>query len=489
MTSNQPFLTGFPTQICGRIRRNLQYSIAARRKQLAESSISTYALQFSHILPAGFMDEASLSQRVRHYCNIVVFWAWLSQILEANASLSKAVALVQSWCEEAGLPRPCGDTGGYSKGRSRLKIGFLQSVGAKVNAHLDARICPEDTYRGHVVKSIDGSSLELDDTENNQSEYPQPTSQKPGCGFPIMGITGVLNHSHGGWEDFAESTQAASEAAVSHRLLHCLNPGDILCGDRAFCTYQLISSLSAKGVFSLMRLHAARHRVLDWRKGKKLGSHQRLVAWKKPVQQPYGSPLTVDEWKALPDILEIRLIRFYFEDRDGKKRRMVLATTLTDAEKYDWQEIAALYAGRWDIELRLRDVKTTLQMERLRVKTPEMARKTLAMSRIAYNLVKATCQEAGHGSGTDHRQISFKAALDTIVASTARYLRRQKHANIIREIWESILETVAEKTIDIRPHRHEPRAVKKRPKNFSYLTKPRSDFKEIHHRGKRRNFR
>jgi hypothetical protein len=96
VTSNQPFLTVFPTQICARIRRNLQDSIAARRKQLAESSISTYALQFSHILPAGFMDEASLSQRVRHFCNIVVFWAWLSQILEANASLSKAVALVQS---------------------------------------------------------------------------------------------------------------------------------------------------------------------------------------------------------------------------------------------------------------------------------------------------------------------------------------------------------------------------------------------------------
>jgi hypothetical protein len=128
VTSNQPFHTGFPTQICGRIRRNLQDSIAARRKQLAESSISTYALQFSHILPAGFMDQASLSQRVRHYGNIVVFWARLAQILEANASLSKAVALVQSWCEEAGLPRPCGDTGGYSKGRSRLKLGFLEAV-------------------------------------------------------------------------------------------------------------------------------------------------------------------------------------------------------------------------------------------------------------------------------------------------------------------------------------------------------------------------
>lgn len=488
MTSNQPFLTGFPTQICGRLRRNLQDAIAAKRKQLAESSIATYALQFSHILPADFMASNSLSQRVRHYCNVVVFWAWLAQILEANSSLSKAVSLIQSWCDEAGLPRPSEDTGGYSKGRGRIKIEFLQAVQARINAHLNSRIRPEDTYQGHIIKSIDGSTLELEDTEANQLEYPQPSTQKPGCGFPIMGIMGVLNHSHGGWEDFAHGTYTAHDATVSHQLLHCLNPGDILCGDRAFCTYQLISSLLEKGAFSIMRLHPSRHRALDWREGKKLGKNQRLVTWKKPAQQPSGSPLSAAEWEALPQTLGIRLIRFYYQDRDGKKRRMVLATTLMDSAKYDWQELAAIYAGRWDIELRLRDVKTTLQMERLRVKTPETARKTLAMSQIAYNLIKATCQQAGHESGADHRQISFKGALDTIVANTARYLRRQKHTHIIKKIWESILEMISEKVIDLRPHRHEPRAIKKRPKNFSYLTAARSIFKEIPHRGKLRNF-
>jgi hypothetical protein len=264
-----------------------------------------------------------------------------------------------------------------------------------------------------------------------------------------MGIMGVLNHSHGGWEDFAHGPHTAHDAAVSHQLLHCLKPGDSLCGDRAFCTYQLISCLLEKGVFSLMRLHPSRHRALDWRQGKKLGKNQRLVTWQKPSRQPSSSPLTEAEWATLP-------------------------ATLTNADKYDWQELAAIYAGRWDIELRLRDVKTTLQMERLRVKTPETARKNLAMSQIAYNLIKATCQQAGHERGVDHRQMSFKGALDTIVANTARYLRRQKHTHIVKRIWESILEMISEKTIDLRPHRHEPRAIKKRPKNFSYLTAARS---------------
>jgi len=487
VTNNQPFLTGFPTQICGSIRRRLQDVLAAKRRDLTNSSIATYAMQFSHVLPADFLHSISVSKRIRQYCNVVVFWAWIAQILEANASLSKAVSLVQAWCDDAGMPVPNKDTGAYSRGRGRLPLGFLAAANNRINAHLNTRIRPADTYQGHVIKSIDGSSMTLDDTGDNQSEYPQPSTQKKGCGFPLMGIMGVLNHAHGGWEDFAEGEQSAHDAPIYLKLLHCFNPGDILCGDRAFCTYELMSNLHERLVHTLMRLHQARHSKLDWRRGKRIGKHQRLVTWEKPSQKPKGSTLTADQWAALPARMEVRLIRFYFEDRDGKKRRMVLVTTLLDHVKYDWQELAAIYAQRWDIELRLRDVKTTLELDHLRVKTPENARKTLKMALIAYNLIKSSCQEAAHSVGKDLRLMSFKGALDTIVANTARYLRRQKHGNKIREIWASTLEMIAEKVVNIRPFRKEPRAQKKRPKSFSYLTAPRAEYKEIPHRGKSRS--
>ncbi len=470
------------------MRRRLQAVIAERRSALAESSIATYALQFSRILPADFLESLSLTQRVRQYCNVVVFWVWLAQILEANASLSKAVSLVQCWCGEAGLPVPSGDTGAFSRGRGRLGEAFLAGASQRVRTHLGARIRPEDTYKGHVVKSIDGSSLTLDDTASNQEQYPQPTSQKAGCGFPVMGIMGVLNHAHGGWEDFVEGLQSAHDAPIFHKLMHCFEPGDLLCGDRAFCTYELMSTLDQRQVHTLMRLHQSRHRVLNWSRGKKLGKHQRLVTWKKPAKRPVGSTLNDLEWAALPEELQIRLIRFEYKDRAGSKRRMVLATTMTDSLRYDWRELAAIYAQRWDIELRLRDVKTTLAMDHLRVKTPATARKTLTMSLIAYNLLKATSQQAAHSTGQDLRLMSFKATLDTIVANTARYLRRQKHARLIKEIWSDTIEMIAAKIIDLRPGRHEPRAQKKRPKNFSYLTAPRALYQEIPHRGKSRSF-
>ena len=215
MHKNQPFLSGFPTTICGRIRRRFQAVFAARRKALADSSIATYAMQFGHIIPADFLHRHSSSERERHYDNVTVFWAWLAQILEANASCSKAVSLVQAWCADAGLKRPSADTGAYCKARNRIKLSLLKLIRQRVNDWPDARVREEDKYKGLVVKSLDGSSVQLDDTVENQSVYPQPSSQKPGCGFPVMGIMGVLNHAHGGWEDFAVGVQSAHDAPVA----------------------------------------------------------------------------------------------------------------------------------------------------------------------------------------------------------------------------------------------------------------------------------
>jgi hypothetical protein len=485
VTKKQPFLPGFPTTICGRIRRRLQDAIAAKRRALAESSIASYALQFSHVLSAEFLHAQSGTRRRRHYCNVTVFWAWLAQALEANASCSKAVSLVQSWCEDAGLPRPSSDTGAYCKARGRVGLGFLRAARAKVVAHMSAGIRPEDKYEGLTVKSFDGSSVQLDDTAENQAAYPQPTSQKPGCGFPVMGVMAVLNHSHGGWEGFATDKHTVHDAPFAHAVLGCFGEGDLCLGDRAFCTYELFASLAGRGAHSLMRLHQARHRKLDWRRGKKIGKNERLVTWTKP-KRPAKSALGPAEWDALPDEMEVRLVRFIYEDRGGKMRRMVIATTLLDNERYEWADIATLYARRWEIELRLRDVKTTMRMEALRAKTPATAHKALEMAVIGYNLVRSACQEAAREAGEGVAVMSFKGALDTVVAASVRYCGRGRQPGKIREIWRDIIGAIAEKLVVLRPHRREPRAVKRRPKSYGYLTLPRAEFREILHRGKHR---
>jgi hypothetical protein len=478
----QPFLTGFPTKIFGSLKRSAQEKIRAVRRSALCGTLCELALMFDWVLPVEALQTASKSKRHRHYDDVTTFWAWLSQILDQNESCAQAVAKVQAWRAEAGLPVPSGDTSSYCTARGRLGGEFLGRVNAMIQTRMAANITGEDCWNALVLKALDGSSVRLMDTPENQALYPQPSGQKPGCGFPVMAFVGVLNLSHGGWEGFATMQHKSHDLTGAAQLLDHFQEGDLVLADRAFNSYELVALLLARGAHSLMRLHQARARKLDWRKGRRVGKHQRIVTWRKPARKPKASALTEEQWAQLPDTLEIRLIRMHFEDRGGAKCRLIVATTLLDTARFDGLELFCLYARRWEIELKLRDIKTTLRMEEFRVRTPGMAHKTLAMVMIAYNLLKALMQQAGHTHGEPPSELSFKGCLDTVRAFQSRYRGRQGHHHVRAGIHDQLLATVAGKPLDIRPFRHEPRAKKLRPKPYQLLTDHRSRFQEIPHR-------
>ena len=476
-----PFLTGFSTKLYGSAKRKRQDIFLKHRAALIASSLGEYALQFEPFLPAELLDELSSSKRERHYGNVTTFWAWVSQIIDENASCSKAVSLVQSWCAEAQLPVPSSDTGGYCMARKRLTMSFLKGVNGHLSNLMSRRIRPEDRWHGHVLKAIDGTSVKLMDTLENQEQYPQPSTQKPGCGFPVMGLVGIINLSHGGWEAFATAANSAHDLSVSAQLMDQFESGDVVLADRAFCSYELIATLQEQGVHSLMRLHAARHRALDWREGKKLSKNERLVTWTKPRYQPPSSQLSEQQWSALPGTLDIRLVRYRCQGRDSKQRDIIVATTLSDL-KHTGQELADLYEQRWDIEVKIRDIKTTLGMEDFAVRTPDMAGKTLAMLMIAYNLIKAVSQQSAIENSQSIALMGFKGVLDIVVSYRSNYRGHKHHARKRETLHRTLIEIISTKLLDKRPGRQEPRALKKRPKPFPLLTAPRAQYVEILHR-------
>lgn len=457
-----------------------------RRLGAIRDSICGYALLFERYLPASFLQRIDPTKRNRHFGHIPVLWAWIAQILDTNASCSKALNHIQAWCRAADLPVPTGGTGGYCQARGRLCLRFLDRVLSRVGESLSRAMRPADLWHGHVVKAVDGSSVQLIDTDPNQKAFPQPSTQAAGCGFPTMGIVGIHNLCHGGWEGITSCPHTAHDSAVAHKLLKHVDAGDLLLGDRAFCTYEIVGLLGEKGAHAVMRLHQARHAKLDWRRGKRVSSIERLVVWIKPAAQPAGSKLAPEDWDALPDRLTLRYIKLGYEDRDGCKRALVVVTTLLDAEAYDALEVADLYNRRWDIELKLRDIKTTLGMERFEVRSPAMAERTLRVMMIAVNLLRGLMQEAATEAGKPVWHISFAGVLGQVTASHgACLLHRGRPRNMARHR-RQIIAVCATKILDIRPFRHEPRAVKRRPKNYPLLTKPRHIFREIPHRGKPR---
>lgn len=491
MKNKTPFLPGIPTQLCGKQKRRQLEELREWLNTSLQSSVADYGVLFSHILPIEELKSGSKDARTRTYPEVVTFWAWLSQILECNGSCSKAVTIVQQWYADANsskksgsnLKIPSNSSSSFCTARQRLSIDFLDLVSEKIEAYTEARIDESDLWYGFRLKAIDGSSTQLLDTEKNQEKYPQPSGQQEGCGFPVMGFSGILDLAKGSIESYRLCKHTEHDLKIAHDMIDELKGGDLLIADRAYCSYGLIALLLGNGVQSVMRLHQARERTLNWSKGRKLGKDSRLVIWRKGYRPP-NSPITQAEWDNLPEEMPIRLVRSKGISRDGKERWMYIATTLTDSELYDGGEISALYEERWKIEVKFRDIKTTMQFEQLRVKSPEMAEKSMKMIQIVYNLIKAIQIESIGNQDLVLDEISFKGTVDVITEFRSTFSNLQNKPKLKAAALANLEDRVAERVLVMRPGRTEPRATKRRPKSYQLLTDHRSRFVEVQHRTK-----
>ena len=477
----QPYLTGFPRTVFATAKRLLQARIRTQRAEIQSQSLSGYSVLFDSILPADFMQTIDRTRRQRSFGHLPTFWAWLSQILHANRSCQHALSMLQSWYESHQLPIPACDTSSYCKARQRMELPFLQAIHERITSHLSQQSTIAHQWNGFNLYALDASSVHLLDTPQNQSVFPQPSSQSPGCGTPVMGICGLVNLSHGGWQTCVTAPHTHHESQTAKPLLKQLKNNDLLLGDRAFCTYEILALARRQGAHILMRLNGKRQQYLDWREGRKLNSYERIVTWKRPFRSALPH-LGQEEWEQLPEHMEVRLIKLSFENRYGQKDDLVVATTLLDHEKHDGIELADLYARRWEIEVKLRDLKTTLKMETFAVKSPEMAVKTLWMSLIAYNLIRSLMLRASKEcEKTQPWELSFSAAVNITTTHHHSFIQCAGKPLAKQRAKQSVLLLILQSKLLIRPYRSEPRAIKKRPKAYPLLTKHRSVFQPIPH--------
>jgi len=221
-------------------------------------------------------------------------------------------------------------------------------------------------------------------------------------------------------------------------------------------------------------------------KGRKLDEILRIVEWAKPAK-PGKSGIAREAWEHVPATMEVRLVRLEAPGRDRKPRMIYLATTLLDNETYPTEEIAGLYAQRWSIEVRFRDLKTTMGLERLRVRTPEMARKTLRVVTITYNLVKLLQLEVSQAEEAILAdEIGFKGTLDVLVEFRSGFIGLMNRPRLLEREREEVLARIRQRLLFNRPGRSEPCAVKTRPKASTDLTALRGDCVEILHRARYR---
>jgi len=433
--------------------------------------------------------EEGLNSRERVFSLRLTCECFLWQMLQPNTSCREVVRQVQALCRLHGWGPVAEGDSAYVQARQRLPRERLEKALTATAEAARTRVGQPRTLQGRPVKVVDGSTTQLADTPKNQRRYPQPATQKKGCGFPVLKLAVLFCLNSGAVLNVIWDSLHNHDLSLFRQLWDQLHAGDILLGDRAYGEYTTLAALPTRGVDVIARLH--QKRKVDFRKARRLAKNDGLFVWTKGGQQ--SEILTPAEWAALPAQITVRIVRFTATIRGFRGRRVTLVTSLLDPAAYPADELAALYARRWRLELCLRDLKTTLGMEQLRCKSPDMAEKELLAYLVAHNLIRCVMAEAVAQYSVDLERISFKGTVDALRQYSAA-LAQARNRKMRRQLWEDLLLNLSRDLVPLRPNRREPRAVKRRPKPYPLLNRPRRKFVEISHRsrywkGRPRNYR
>lgn len=353
-------------------------------------------------------------------------------------------------------------TGAYCQARERLPEDALHIVATGLGAELMNAERAEDRWHGRRVIVADGSSVSMPDTPANQALYPQPGNQAAGCGFPVMYLVTLLSLASGALLDFATGGGAGNELALWRQLWSLLRPGDIALGDRKYCGYADLALLRARGVDVVARLGK---RKTDFRKGIIFGVLDHLTVWRCPKKPP--------AWlgtQQLPAEMTVRELRFRVEVPGFRAEIVTLVTTLLDAEMYTKEDLAGLFFQRWQVELRLRDIKNMLGMDQLRTTTPDRVRKELWMFLAGYNLLRTLMYAAAKKADVPVARMSFQGCRQRLLAAASH----TSAARSFPRLYRRLIRDIAKDQNPDRPFRIEPRAVKRRPKQYDLLNQPRA---------------
>ena len=435
--------------------RNAQNVLHQRQTRIARRAKTAQAVEFFNVLTSPELlqtTEALLPEhRERLYPPTVALSMFMRQVLQADGSCQKAV---NGWAAQRAADglTPCSvRTGGYCRARQRLPLEMVSALARETGRLLSQKARSQWLWRGRAVKLVDGTGISMPDTLENQACYPQPNTQAPGVGFPLARLVMVICLATGAALDAAigpHSGKGTGELGLVRRLLQGFSRGDVMLADALYCNYFLIAALMAAGVDVLFEQNGSR--ITDFRRGQSLGTRDHLVHWPKPARPQWMTP---EQYAGLPDELTVREV---------KAGHQVLVTTLLDHRKVSKHDLSALYARRWNVELDLRNLKTTTGMDVLSCQTPQMNEKQLWVHLLAYNVIRLLMAQAASNAGIDPRHLSFKHTVQLWTEWVSRGVSATQDDG-------RLFTLIAQCRVGQRPGRIEPRMRKRRPKSYPWL--------------------
>jgi hypothetical protein len=437
---------------------------------------NTPDLPFKQMLPAEEIHQhLSLpKQRRRVFTPAVTLWTFLSQVIDDDQSLQASVSRLIAAKIVQQDKLPSANTSAYSQARLRLPESGVKAI-AQNHAKNIASLAPQGWLwkNKYPVKLVDGSTLTMPDTSENQAMYPQMKSQKAGVGFPIMRIVALIDYTTGVLLDLAMGPyrgKKTGEHALLRQLMPSINAGDVILGDCYYPSFFLMATLIQSGIHGVFPAHFAPKS--DFRRGKRLGKKDHIVAWQRPVKPSW---MEQAEYDAFPEKIMVRELSVEVKKPGFRTKNRVLVTTFLNPDEVNQVDLASIYALRWFVELSLRSIKETMHMDILRSKYPSMVRKEIWVHVLAYNLIRKMMAQAAWLHERPPTTLSFKLAL--------QHMRAFLHAGLLNtndpNVYQHLFKVITYKKVANRPGREEPRCRKRRQKPFPLLQKERGLYKHV----------
>jgi putative transposase len=451
-------------------------------RQVADAFLSGEGLPFANILSAERIERVFAKHGCQFglhgvYTTAVMVWSFLSQVLRdgKEASCQAAVARVVSYCQQQGHPAPTEDTGDYCRARAKLSAAAIRDLSCEVGQELEQAAAASWLWKGRHAKLIDGFTFTMPDTPANLAAYPHPKTQQPGVGLPIARAVVILSLATACAVDLAVGPyqgKETGETALLRKLLASFHPGDIGVADRYYCSFMTIALLLGQATHVCARKHQKRHS--DFRRGQRLGSYDHLIIWTRPPRPDWMDEAT---YARIPETLTLREIRFQVVEPGRRTRTIDVITTLVDADEYTREAIAELYGFRWNSELDIRGIKSSLNLGHVRCKSPEMVEREVWTTLLGYNLIRTTAAGAAWVHGKQPRQISFTNTCQYVLAAWMQLSLGLIKASALDAYLRLVLRQIAACEVANRPGRLEPRVLKRRRHGYKLMQKPRHELR------------
>ncbi|MET3870572.1 IS4 family transposase [Puniceicoccus vermicola] len=454
MQQNNLFLPGFHRAF-GRSPKSALKRLEDSRNSIMKGLPGQLPYVFEEALPLESIPKRS-KERDRGFSSAVTVWHMISQGM-GSGTLRAGLVEINATLRSMGKEKLSSKTGGLCQARQRLPESTVCAVHERVLSSIDLEVQRE----GGRTLFVDGTGFQLCDTHENQLEYPQPTNQKPGCGFPVMQQVALIDAHSGAVVDSIDSTWRQHEGGMFQiGPLESVRPDDTLVADTAYCSFWNFALIRSRRAHGIMELHQARKRKFPKAKD------EYRTLWSKPKLSQCPEHIDDAQWQELPQEIEVRYIRSRFERKGFRPVVKVIATTDLETPP---ETIQAQYTSRWDIELCFRDIKITMGLDFIRAKSASMARKLYGFGLIAHNLIRWQMLRACRGASP--RQISFTGAREAL-RRCCELFRTRTYVGKVR-LQTAIEELIHDEKLPLRPGRHQPRVKKRRPKKFQLMTKPR----------------